>query len=63
MRNLSPQRRAAVIAGACAAIVPSTALLMEHTHSKMVDFAGGLIVGVAFALTVAFLIRTRRACS
>ena len=64
MRKLSPQRRrAAVLAGACAAIIPSTALLVEGTHSVPAHFFGGLIAGIAVTLSLALLVRTRRACS
>jgi hypothetical protein len=65
MRNLSPKRRrAAIVCGVCAAIIPSTTLMMEHFHaSKYADFGGGLLVGLALTLSVATFIKSRQACS
>jgi predicted Kef-type K+ transport protein len=64
MRKLSPERRrAAAICGACAAIIPSISLAMRGSHSNAFDFAGGLIIGLAMTLSIATVIRTRRACS
>ena len=64
MRNLSPQRRrTAVVAAACAAIIPSTTLLMSRSHSSSFDFVGGLIVGLAITVSLAMVVRGRRACS
>jgi hypothetical protein len=64
MRKLSPERRrVAAICGACAAIIPSTTLLMRQMHSNSADFMGGLIVGVAIVLSIANVSRLRRSCS
>ncbi len=63
MRKLTPQRRAAAICAACAAIIPSTTLLRFGSHSNAAHFTGGLVVGLACTLSMATLFSTRRACS
>jgi hypothetical protein len=64
MKNLSPQRRrAAVLAAACAAIIPSTTILMERSQSRPLEFADGLLIGLAFTLTIGLVVRTRHSCS
>jgi hypothetical protein len=63
MRKLSPQRRrVAVICASCAAIIPSTTLLMHGSHANGSAFAGGLIVGLAITLSVGSFIGLRRSC-
>ena len=62
MRKLSPQRRrAAAVCGACAAIIPSSALLMQHrATSNPVQFVGGLLIGTALTLSLAAFVSVRR---
>jgi hypothetical protein len=64
MRKLSPERRrAAVICASCAAIIPSSTLLMFGSHSSSIHFVGGLLVGLAFTVSIGTLIKSQRACS
>ncbi len=61
MRALTRQRRTAAICGACAAIVPSSALLMtDHPNSSPTHFFGGLVIGVAFSISVGTFVLSRR---
>jgi hypothetical protein len=53
MRNLTPQRRrAAILAGASAAVIPSITLFMRNSHSSAVDFAGGLLIGMMLTVSL-----------
>lgn len=67
MRKLTPQRRrAAAICGACGAIIPSSALLMQHRPaSSPVQFVGGMLIGTALTISLAAFVSVRRrpACS
>ena len=63
MRHLTPQRRAAVLAASCCAIIPSFALLMVQSHSPAVHIICGLFIGIALAITLGTLIRSRRSCA
>ena len=64
MRKLTPERRrAAILCGACAAVIPSISLMMRDAHSNTIDFAGGMIIGLMITMSFAAVIRVRRSCS
>ncbi len=64
MRKLTPERRRAVVlCGSCAAIVPGISMMMRNAHSSAFDFVGGLIVGLMITLSMAAVVRMRRSCS
>jgi peptidoglycan/LPS O-acetylase OafA/YrhL len=63
MRNFSPQRRAAVLCAAGAAIIPAL-LVSSHRSDTAAHYYGllGTAVGLVIGVSIVMLRKARRAC-
>ena len=63
MRNFSPQRRAAVLCAASAAIIPAVVVLNRHSDTAAhYDGLLGTGVGLVIGVSIVMLRKARRAC-